>query len=86
MTIKIRATLGSPGSKLGNAITAILLAKILTKMSTNTFIGLDLFSFMRPLSVLLVPRPTVVLREPVANKIKYLSNKSSDQNDQSKSK
>jgi hypothetical protein len=28
----------------------------------------------------------VVLREPVANKIKYLSNKSSDQNDQSKSK
>ena len=28
----------------------------------------------------------VVLREPVANEIKYLSNKSSDQNDQSKSK
>ena len=29
---------------------------------------------------------TVVLREPVAYQIKYLSNKSSDQNDQSKSK
>jgi len=28
----------------------------------------------------------VVLREPVANKSKYLSNKSNDQNDQSKSK
>ncbi len=28
----------------------------------------------------------VVLREPVANQIKYLSNKPSDQNDQSKSK
>ncbi len=28
----------------------------------------------------------VVLREPVANEIKYLSNKSNDQNDQSKSK
>ena len=28
---------------------------------------------------------TVVLREPVANKIKYLSNKSNYQNDQSKS-
>jgi len=28
----------------------------------------------------------VVHREPVANKIKYLSNKSNDQSDQSKSK
>ena len=28
----------------------------------------------------------VVLREPVANKIKYLSNESNDQSDQSKSK
>jgi hypothetical protein len=29
---------------------------------------------------------TVVLREPVANKSKYLSNKSNDQNDHSKGK
>ncbi len=56
--------------------------------SENIVISIDIF---RTLDLMKIQdwfdiNNCVVLREPVANRIKYLSKKSSDQNDQSKSK